>query len=68
MWIFQHYFGRKKNCYSIAIKYVNRALRFSTLARKQKKSDLRAVSMGSCYGECSVGKQNGPIDCRVVDC
>ncbi|XP_042877644.1 39S ribosomal protein L20, mitochondrial-like [Penaeus japonicus] len=47
-----HYFGRKKNCYSIAIKYVNRALRFSTLARKQKKSDLRALWKTRITGGC----------------
>jgi len=35
----QHYYGRKQNCFSIAIKYVNRALRYSTLHRKIKKKD-----------------------------
>ncbi|XP_063613950.1 large ribosomal subunit protein bL20m-like isoform X2 [Penaeus indicus] len=39
----EHYFGRKKNCYSIAIKYVHRALRYSTIARRQKKLDLKAL-------------------------
>ncbi|CAL4144993.1 unnamed protein product [Meganyctiphanes norvegica] len=35
----QHYYGRKQNCFSIAIKYVNRALRYSTLHRQIKKRE-----------------------------
>ncbi|KAG0711213.1 39S ribosomal protein L20, mitochondrial [Chionoecetes opilio] len=34
-----HFFGRKKNCYTVAIKYVNRALRYNTLSKKLKKRD-----------------------------
>uniref|UniRef100_A0A0K8TPB0 Putative ribosomal protein l20 n=1 Tax=Tabanus bromius TaxID=304241 RepID=A0A0K8TPB0_TABBR len=35
-----HYIGRRRNCYSIAIKNVHRALAYATLGRKLKKEDL----------------------------
>ncbi|XP_045112712.1 39S ribosomal protein L20, mitochondrial-like isoform X2 [Portunus trituberculatus] len=38
-----HYYGRKQNCYSVAIKYVHRALRYNTLARKLRKNDAREL-------------------------
>ncbi|KAG7166006.1 50S ribosomal protein L20-like [Homarus americanus] len=38
-----HFFGRKQNCYSIAIKYVHRALRYGVRARKLKKADDREL-------------------------
>ncbi|XP_063865137.1 large ribosomal subunit protein bL20m-like isoform X2 [Scylla paramamosain] len=38
-----HFYGRKRNCYTIAIKYVNRALRYNTLARRLRKSDVREL-------------------------
>ncbi|XP_064092667.1 large ribosomal subunit protein bL20m-like [Macrobrachium nipponense] len=36
-----HFFGRKQNCYSIAIKYVQRALRFSTKGRALRKKEMK---------------------------
>lgn len=38
-----HFFGRKQNCYSIAIKYVHRALRYGVRARKIKKYENRKL-------------------------
>lgn len=39
----QHYFGRRRNVYTVAIKIVHRALAYATKARKLKKEDLREV-------------------------
>ncbi|XP_075211740.1 mitochondrial ribosomal protein L20 [Lycorma delicatula] len=36
-----HFWGRKRNCYSIAIRYVHRALAYATMSRKLKKIDMR---------------------------
>ncbi|XP_049866567.1 39S ribosomal protein L20, mitochondrial [Pectinophora gossypiella] len=38
-----HYIGRRRNCYSIAIRNVNRALVYATKARKLKKEDMKAL-------------------------
>nr|CAG4650602.1 EOG090X0H9C [Sida crystallina] len=38
-----HYYGRKRNCYSIAIRYALRALVFSTKSRKLKKKDIKEL-------------------------
>lgn len=35
-----HFVGRSRNCYSLAIRSVHRALTFSTKGRKQKKLDM----------------------------
>ncbi|KAK9879557.1 hypothetical protein WA026_006627 [Henosepilachna vigintioctopunctata] len=35
-----HYIGRRRNCYSIAIKNVHRALVYATKGRKLKKLDM----------------------------
>nr|BAN21101.1 mitochondrial ribosomal protein L20 [Riptortus pedestris] len=35
-----HFYGRKRNCYSIAIRYVHRALQYATKGRKLKKEDM----------------------------
>ncbi|GJQ84139.1 hypothetical protein Trydic_g12111 [Trypoxylus dichotomus] len=35
-----HFQGRKRNCYSIAIRYVQRALVYATKGRKLKKEDM----------------------------
>ncbi|XP_029660754.1 39S ribosomal protein L20, mitochondrial [Formica exsecta] len=35
-----HYIGRRRNCYSIAIRNVHRALVYATDARKLKKVDI----------------------------
>ncbi|KAJ8951105.1 hypothetical protein NQ318_003803 [Aromia moschata] len=32
--------GRKRNCYSIAVRYVHRALVYATKGRKLKKIDM----------------------------
>nr|CAI5828745.1 unnamed protein product [Callosobruchus analis] len=39
-----HYIGRRRNCYSIAIRNVHRALVFATKGRKLKKLDMENVS------------------------
>ncbi|KAM3962319.1 mitochondrial ribosomal protein L20 [Aphomia sociella] len=38
-----HYIGRRRNCYSIAIKNVHRALVYATKARKLKKADMKSL-------------------------
>ncbi|KAJ8870866.1 hypothetical protein PR048_027167 [Dryococelus australis] len=38
---FQHYIGRRRNCYSIAIRNVHRALVYATKGRKLKKQDMK---------------------------
>ncbi|XP_068210839.1 large ribosomal subunit protein bL20m [Palaemon carinicauda] len=38
-----HFFGRKQNCYSIAIKYVHRALRYGTRARTLRKREIKSL-------------------------
>ncbi|XP_025425605.1 39S ribosomal protein L20, mitochondrial [Sipha flava] len=35
-----HFSGRRRNCYSIAIKAVHRALQFATIGRALRKSDM----------------------------
>ncbi|XP_012220630.1 large ribosomal subunit protein bL20m [Linepithema humile] len=35
-----HYIGRKRNCYSLAIRAVHRALVYSTRGRQLKKEDM----------------------------
>lgn len=35
-----HFRGRKRNCYSIAVRYVHRALVYATKGRKLKKMDM----------------------------
>ena len=38
-----HYIGRRRNCYSIAIRTVTRALVYTTKARKLKKEDMKEL-------------------------
>ena len=38
-----HYYGRRRNCYSIAIRNVHRALLKSTKGRQLKKEDMREL-------------------------
>ncbi|XP_033338882.1 mitochondrial ribosomal protein L20 [Megalopta genalis] len=38
-----HYIGRKRNCYSIAIRNVHRALLNSTIGRQLKKDDMKEL-------------------------
>lgn len=40
-----HYLGRRRNCYSIAIRNVHRALVYQTKARKQRFLDFRNLWM-----------------------
>lgn len=35
-----HYIGRRRNCYSVAVRNVHRALVYATKARKLKKQDM----------------------------
>ncbi|KAK3918696.1 39S ribosomal protein L20, mitochondrial [Frankliniella fusca] len=35
-----HYFGRRRNCYRIALVHVQRGLLYSTIGKKQRSSDL----------------------------
>lgn len=39
----QHFIGRRRNCYSIAIRNVHRALVYATKARALKKNDMKEV-------------------------
>ena len=41
----KHFRGRKRNCYSIAIRYVHRALVYATKGRKLRKMDIADVSL-----------------------
>lgn len=36
-----HYVGRRRNCYSVAVRNVHRALVYATKARKLKKDDMK---------------------------
>ncbi|KAK7074344.1 hypothetical protein SK128_004578 [Halocaridina rubra] len=38
-----HFYGRKQNCFRVAIRSVHRALSFSTKARALKKRDMRIL-------------------------
>lgn len=38
-----HYIGRRRNCYSIAVRNVHRALVYATKARRLKKEDMKAL-------------------------
>lgn len=39
-YLFQHFIGRRRNCYSITIRNVHRALAYATEGRKLKKDDM----------------------------
>lgn len=38
-----HYVGRRRNCYSLTIRNVHRALVYSTQARRLKKEDMKEL-------------------------
>ncbi|KYN10561.1 PREDICTED: 39S ribosomal protein L20, mitochondrial [Trachymyrmex cornetzi] len=38
-----HFYGRRRNCYSIAIRSVHRALTYSTVGRQLKKEDMKEL-------------------------
>ncbi|XP_033212136.1 39S ribosomal protein L20, mitochondrial [Belonocnema kinseyi] len=42
-----HFRGRHRNCYSLAIRAVHRALQYATIGRKLKKLDLLQVGRRS---------------------
>ncbi|XP_015174953.1 PREDICTED: 39S ribosomal protein L20, mitochondrial [Polistes dominula] len=43
-----HFIGRKRNCYSLAIRAVHRSLMFATKGRKLKKDDMRELWVTRC--------------------
>ncbi|KAI4502847.1 hypothetical protein M0802_001891 [Mischocyttarus mexicanus] len=43
-----HYIGRRRNCYSIAIRNVHRALMYTTKGRELKKQDMRELWLTRC--------------------
>uniref|UniRef100_A0A6M2DFF4 Large ribosomal subunit protein bL20m n=1 Tax=Xenopsylla cheopis TaxID=163159 RepID=A0A6M2DFF4_XENCH len=47
-----HYIGRRRNCYSIAIKMVHRALHYATRGRKLKKLDMGELWETRLTGAC----------------
>nr|CAG4635163.1 EOG090X0H9C [Alona affinis] len=48
-----HYFGRRRNCYSIAIRNCHRALVYSTKARQIKKADIKELWEQRISAGCS---------------
>lgn len=45
MYFLQHMVGRRRNCYSIAIRNVHRSLQYTTKHRAIKKQEMRNVSV-----------------------
>lgn len=43
--IFQHFYGRRRNCYTIAIRAAQKMLQRAAKNRHQKKVNMKAVSM-----------------------
>ncbi|XP_031635843.1 39S ribosomal protein L20, mitochondrial [Contarinia nasturtii] len=48
-----HYTGRKRNCYTLAIRNVHRALVYATKARKLKKDDLNELRDARISAGCN---------------
>ncbi|XP_060517169.1 large ribosomal subunit protein bL20m [Cylas formicarius] len=48
-----HFIGRRRNCYSIAIRYVHRALVYATKGRKLKKFDMRNLWEARLTAACA---------------
>jgi len=46
---YQKFTGRKRNCYGIGMRYVNKALMYSTIGRKLKKKDMAQVSQNFVF-------------------
>nr|CAG4644422.1 EOG090X0H9C [Lepidurus arcticus] len=67
-----HYYGRKRNCYSIAIKYCHRALAYATKARLLKKKvakDLWETRIGAAAAELGSSYDNivyGMSRCNIA--
>lgn len=47
------FFGRRRNCYSIAIRNLNRALQYSRIGRKLKKKDRVELWTARISGACA---------------
>jgi len=47
-----HFLGRRRNCYSIAIRNVHRALAYATKGRKLKKDDMQELWDTRISGAC----------------
>lgn len=47
--IFQHFYGRRRNCYTIAIRAAQKMLQRASKNRHQKKINMKAVSMKNVY-------------------
>ncbi|XP_067006163.2 large ribosomal subunit protein bL20m [Anabrus simplex] len=47
-----HFIGRRRNCYSIAVRYVHRALVYATKGRKLKKEDMKNLWVARLNAAC----------------
>ncbi|XP_032679568.1 39S ribosomal protein L20, mitochondrial [Odontomachus brunneus] len=67
-----HHMGRRRNCYSIAIRSVHRALQYCTLGRKIKKQDmkeLREQRIGAATAEHGINMnilKEGLTRCNIL--
>ncbi|XP_064611497.1 large ribosomal subunit protein bL20m-like [Liolophura sinensis] len=67
-----HFYGRKRNCFSIAVRYVRRALRYSTQSRELKKKSLTELRLqrieAACqeHGMSARTLQNGLVQSNVA--
>nr|CAG4647522.1 EOG090X0H9C [Megafenestra aurita] len=48
-----HYHGRKRNCYSLAIRHVHRALAYATKGRQLKKLDIKELWVKRISAGCT---------------
>ncbi|KAJ8929299.1 hypothetical protein NQ314_018006 [Rhamnusium bicolor] len=46
------FYGRKRNCYSIAVRYVHRALVYATKGRKLRKMDITSLRQTRVQAAC----------------
>ncbi|XP_046397662.1 39S ribosomal protein L20, mitochondrial [Ischnura elegans] len=56
-----HFVGRRRNCYSIAIRSVHRALAFSTKGRRQKKLDMAELWNTRLAAACEEHSFTSPL-------
>ncbi|XP_070153437.1 large ribosomal subunit protein bL20m [Polyergus mexicanus] len=67
-----HYIGRRRNCYSIAIRNVQRALVYATDARKLKKVDItelreqRLIAATKEHGINFITLIEGLVRCNIL--
>ncbi|KAG8183646.1 hypothetical protein JTE90_005633 [Oedothorax gibbosus] len=65
------YYGRKRNCYSVAIKFLQKALRYTTASRKIKPqyvAELRKTRIDAAaaeHGTSGLSLAHNLIKCRV---